>query len=401
MSTEGDVTDRSSWLEGTTWVEDGWDTPEVLDYAQAERPRRRRRLVKWLLFAVTVILIAGLLTGGGIGMWVVKQVNPPGRPGEAITFTVNDGDTLETLSARMKEQGIITHAGVFEWYVKRKGGLDPVPGYYTLRPLDTMGNLMRVLSTPPAQTYTQVTFPEGFTLEQMAERLSQKVTHLNAADFLQATSDGSIHPPDLYGSPYTTSLEGLLFPDTYQVSASETVDDVVNRMIDLMTRVGRQEGLDKSAEKVLRSPYEVLIVASIIEREAKLDSDRPKIARVIYNRLEAGMPLQVDATLFYHQDPGTPFDQLLALDTPYNTYLHAGLPPTPIANPGRASIRAALNPAANPDTNSDLCKDLPKGVACQYLYYVLATKEGGHAFAVTLQQHEANIAKAKADGVLK
>lgn len=394
MSLPGDVTEhREHVADG--WIEDAWDTAELLDPAESERPRARRRLVKWLLFSVTVLLIAAMLTGGGIGMWVVKQVNPPGRPGDEITFTVNEGDTLESISDRLKQQQIITHAGVFEWYVKRQGGLELVPGYYSIRPMDTMGNLMSVLSTPPAETYTEVTFPEGYTLTQMAARLSEKVTHLNAADFDQATSDGSIDPEFLDLPFGVTSLEGLLFPDTYQVAASETVDDVVQRMLDLMARVGRQEGLDTSF-----APYETLIIASIIEREAKVPEDRAKIARVIYNRLELGMPLQVDATLFYRQDASRPFDELKAIDTPYNTYLYTGLPPTPIANPGRASIRAALNPAPNPDVNSDICIDLPRDTPCKLIYYVLATEEGGHAFAVTLEQHETNIAFSRAAGII-
>ena len=148
------------------------------------------------------------------------------------------------------------------------------------------------------------------------------------------------------------------------------------------------------------TPYQALIVASIIEREAKTDADRYKIARVIYNRLFFGMPLQVDATLFYHQDASKSFDELKAIDSPYNSYLHTGLPPTPIANPGRASIRAALNPAPNPSVGDPVCADLPPGTRCEYLYYVLADEEGNHAFAVTPEQHQANVDRAAAAGLL-
>ncbi len=390
---------RKGFILDEPWVEDAWDQPAPQEIeVEAERVRTRRRLLKWIVFAVTIGLIAVVLTAGGIGMWVVKRINPPGQPGTPITFTVNDGDTLQTLSARLHEQGIITHAGVFEWYVKRNtdGPLEFVPGYYTLRPRDTMGNVLRVLRTPPAQTYTKVTFPEGFTVTQMATRLSERVTHLNAADFVAAATDGSITSP--YAPPGTTNLEGLLFPDTYQVAASESVEDVIKRMVDLMALVGSQEGVDE-AGRLLRSPYEVLIIASMIEREAKTDADRPKIARVIYNRLALGMPLQIDATLFYHQDASLGFDRLVQIDTPYNTYLYSGLPPTPIANPGRASIRAAMNPATDPDPNDALCR----GVAardCHLLYYVLADAKGNHAFAVTLAQHEANVAAARAAGLL-
>ena len=139
----------------------------------------------------------------------------------------------------------------------------------------------------------------------------------------------------------------------------------------------------------------------MIQKEAKLPEDRPKIARVIYNRLYIGMLLQIDATLYYGTDRATPFPELRQTDFPYNTYLHQGLPPTPIANPGRAAIQAALHPAPNPPAGDPICQALPDPTqGCLYLYYVLANEEGGHAFAATLEQHEANIAAARAAGVL-
>ena len=146
---------------------------------------------------------------------------------------------------------------------------------------------------------------------------------------------------------------------------------------------------------------EALIVASMIEREAKVDGDRALIARVIYNRLELGMNLEIDATLYYDSSPDTPFAVLRAKDSPYNTYLYGGLPPTPIANPGRASIRAALNPSPNPSSGNALCAVLDDPtVGCNYLYYVLADDDGSHAFAVTFNQHLANIEISRAKGLL-
>ena len=112
------------------------------------------------------------------------------------------------------------------------------------------------------------------------------------------------------------------------------------------------------------------------------------------------MPLQIDASLYYGQDNRTPFATLKARDTPYNTYLHKGLPPTPIANPGRASIRAALNPSVDPSLGDPICKGLPAGVACKYLYYVVSDKAGHHVFAATLDQHEANVERARQAGLL-
>jgi UPF0755 protein len=110
------------------------------------------------------------------------------------------------------------------------------------------------------------------------------------------------------------------------------------------------------------------------------------------------MLLQIDATLMYNAPADADFATLKAADTPYNTYINKGLPPTPIANPGRASIIAALNPAPNPAGTDPLCANVPK--PCRYLYYVLSDKEGGHAFAVTLDQHEANVETARQAGLL-
>jgi UPF0755 protein len=121
---------------------------------------------------------------------------------------------------------------------------------------------------------------------------------------------------------------------------------------------------------------------------------------VIYNRLYFGVTLDIDAALFYGQDPSLSFSEVKAIDTPYNTYLHTGLPPTPIANPGRASIEAALNPAANPSLGDPICVGLPKGDPCVYMYYVLADEDGRHVFSATLEQQEANIEIARAKGLL-
>jgi UPF0755 protein len=172
-------------------------------------------------------------------------------------------------------------------------------------------------------------------------------------------------------------------------------------MVNLMERVGRQENIDTEAPALGVTPYQVLTIASMIEREAKFDVDRAKIARVMYNRLYLQMPLQIDATLFYGQPADTPFSVLKETDTPYNSYLHAGLPPTPIANPGRASIHAALHPEQNPAIGDPLCRGFAKGAPCMYLYYVVGDAEGHHVFAATLAQHEANVQASRDAGFIK
>jgi UPF0755 protein len=383
---------------GARWTGDPWDDPDVTDAVVLERPRRQWSGVRWLAYAVGLAALVALLVVGAVGFWYVREVNPAGEPTAPITFTVEPGDDLAAITERLHERGFISNPGLFEWYVERNDGLEIVPGYYELRKNDHMGNVLRTLRTPPGQTFTRVTFPEGFTIGRMSERLNDRVPRVPADEFVTAATDGSVRsslqPPDV------TSMEGLLFPDTYEVSNDETARQVVQRMSELMERVGRQLEIEERAPRIGITPYQALIVASMIEREAKVDDDRAKIARVIYNRLFLAMPLQIDATLYYGQDPDTPFDELRALDTPYNTYLYPGLPPTPIANPGRESIEAALAPAPNPGRGDPICRDLPEGLPCVYLYYVLIDDAGNHAFAASLEQHEANIELARAAGVL-
>ncbi len=391
-----DITDRP-------WEDDPWDRPLRGYVPVVERPRRRHRSAAAVAYLALALGIVAVLVLGSIGWWYIHKINPEGDPGDAINFTVSETDTLQTVSERLAEQGLVSDPGVFRWYVERQGGLELTPGYYQIRPDDHMGNVMQVLRTPPEQTFKQVTFPEGFTLVKMANRLAEVMPRLLVSDYLTTATDGSITSTYLeFAPPGTTTLEGLLFPDTYQVSNGESVEDVIQRQVDLMERVGRQEQIVEKGYALGLTAYDVVIVASIIEREAQTDEDRPMIARVILNRLKLGMPLQIDATLFYGQDPDLPVSQLKLIDTPYNTYLHTGLPPTPIANPGRASIEAAVNPASDPAEGGKECVDLPRGQdLCHWLYYVLSPKDdGSHTFAVTLEQHEANVEAAREAGVL-
>ena len=381
------------------WTRDPWDDTAYAPASEVERAPRRARAMKWLLLAVSACVIIAILAAGCVGWWYIRQVNPSGEVAIASNFTVNESDTLQSVSVRLQDEGFITNARVFRYYVEHKGGVRLTPGYYEIRERTHMGNIMRVLNTPPEATFKKVTFPEGFTLEKMGKRVERDLPPMTAARFAAAASSGTVR--SVYQSEGTTSLEGLLFPDTYQVAGSESETQVIERMAKLMERVGRQENIEAGAGELGRTPYEVLVVASMIEREAKFDSDRSKIARVIYNRLFLTMPLQIDATLLYGQPADTPFSVLKETDTPYNSYLHAGLPPTPIANPGRASIHAALHPEPNPPSGDALCRDLAKGEPCVYLYYVVADEDGHHVFAATLQQHEANVQKARDAGLLK
>lgn len=388
---ERDV-DRGNWLV------DDWD--EVAEVPTVEPIRHQNRIIKWVVWCALVLVTVLVLVAGYIGWWYLGRVTPEGELSEPVPFTVEEFDTVTSLSVRLERDGFVDDATVFRWYVERKGGFEPTPGFFELRRGDHMGNVLARLRTPPEQTYQRVTFPEGFTIEQMADRLSGEVPRLDRDRFIEAATNGSI--ASAFGPLGEPSLEGLLFPDTYQISNADNEAQVVERMATLMERVaGSQEDLVTGAEALGRTPYEILVIASMIEKEAKLAADRPKIARVIYNRLFLGMNLQIDATLYYQGDRDTPFPVLRQTPGPYNSYLNPGLPPTPIANPGRASIQAALNPAPNPPPGDPICQELDDPTRdCVYLFYVLADESGGHAFAATIEQHEANIQAAIEAGVL-
>ena len=383
------------------WPTDPWDATDQT--GTVERLRRQTRPLKWIVYTAMVLGIVMVMIAGAVGWWYLGKMNPIGAPGDVQSFTVAETDDVDSIAQRLYDQGLISDVGVFEWYVERNGGLEITPGYYEIRPDDHMGNVLGRLRTPPGQTYTKVTFPEGFTVAKMAERLDVTVDRMTAADFLTAATDQSIRSS--FQPPEVTSLEGMLFPDTYQVSNAESEGQVIERMIALMERVGEQEDIVNAAAAVGRTPYEILIIASMIEREASVEGDRAKIARVIYNRLFFQMPLAIDATVLYGAsqaglDPTLPFSDLRQVPGPYNTYENVGLPPTPIANPGRASIQAALHPAPNPSMGDPICVDLPDPSSCYYLYYVLGNEDGSHVFASTSEQHDANVEKAREAGLL-
>jgi UPF0755 protein len=390
------------------WPTDPWDDTELT--GSVERLRMQRRPIKWIVWFSMVIVVVAVLIGGAIGWWYLGKINPEGAPGDVQSFTVNEGDDLPAIAERLADEGLISDPDIFEWYADRDGGLEIIPGYYQIRPNDHMGNVLGRLRTPPAQTYAKVTFPEGFTVAKMAERLDSSIDRLSADEFMAAAGSGTLRSP--FQPSEVASLEGMLFPDTYQVSNAESEAQVIERMIGLMERVAEQEDIVSRSAAFGRTPYETLVIASMIEREALVPEDRAKISRVIHNRLGIGaldptraMPLQIDATLLYGRDlagldPEMPFSQLRQIDGPYNTYLRTGLPPTPIANPGRASIRAALNPAPNPPAGDPICAELPDETNCLYLYYVIADDSGRHVFASEAWQHDRNVEAARQAGLL-
>jgi UPF0755 protein len=335
--------------------------------ATAEEPPGgppKRRVARWMV-AISVLVAIALVVVGGAGLWVKGKVDPSGPPGRTVALEIPRGATTSQIADRLAAADIISSAEVFRWYLRIKGGGPFEAGQYHLKVNSAMGDVVDVLEhgpdLPPA---VNLTIPEGLWVSEVAKRIG-KVEHLDPAKFLALAQGGTIR--STFQPADVTSMEGVLFPDTYRVEDTEDEAAVLKRMVDTFDQVAGDLGYADAKAKVGVSPYEAIIVASLVEAEAKVDDDRAKIARVIYNRLEQGIPLGIDATFYYllgEDRKGTGLRQSdLEIDSPYNTRTHAGLVPTPIALPGKASLEAALNPAPGP-----------------WLYYVLADKEGRHAF---------------------
>ncbi len=247
----------------------------------------------------------------------------------------------------------------------------------------------------------QVVFPEGFTVAQMASRLERDAPGFTAADVDAVLARNALTAP--FRPEGITSYEGLLFPALYRVASYETEEDVLIRMIEEMRTRALSNDIEVAAQRLGRTPYEILIIASLIEKEVKVADERAIVSRVIHNRLELDMELQIDASLYYQAPADASFSDLKAADSPYNVYVRKGLPPTPIANPGEASLVAAMNPADNPADDDPLCaarNRREKSETCRVLFYVLSDAEGRHAFATTYRLHERNVAAAQEAGIL-
>jgi UPF0755 protein len=338
-------------------------------------PARRTAIVVILL----VVLPLAVLGGGALWFW--WQIGACGG-GAKVNVQVERGWGVPRIGDELHKQGLIGNSLVFSVYARLNGDTRFEAGTYEMKKHMCVRDAVRLLKAGPRIDYAELTIPPGMWLKEIAARVA-KLPGRRLPDFIDATTNNAVR--SAFEPDGVNNLEGLLWPDTYKIAAEEDEIQILKTMVDTFDKKAAALGLGFANVQGL-GPYDILKVASLVEAEAKFDSDRPLIASVIYNRLAKNMPLQVDATLIYQRgDPRNRAvtDKDKALDTPYNTYLHTGLPPTPIAAVSEASLRAALQPA---QTN--------------YLYYVVIDKQGHHAFAATLQEHQQNIDRARAAGVL-
>lgn len=334
--------------------------------------------------AVKVVLataVAALLLVGVAGFWAMRHVNGVGG-GAEVAVEVPMGSSTARIAAILDEQGVIENARLFRLYLRVTGGGPFQAGAYTFRERQPYEEIVETLEGGPELDFDRLTIPEGFTLAQIAQRVG-RLPGRSAERFLEVARGGQVR--SRYQPAGSTNLEGLLLAETYDFDPDDDEAAILRRMVEAFDAAAAELGLDQASPRVGLSPYETVIVASMVEEEAKLADERPKVATVIFNRLKKGWPLGIDATIRYALNrPTEPLRKSdLAKDNPYNTRLRKGLIPTPIAAPSRSALEATLNPEPGP-----------------WMYYVLIDKSGRHAFAVTDEEFARHKAEAKAKGLL-
>ena len=314
-----------------------------------------------------VSLLVPLLIGGSVAWFGYRALITPGPPLlQPVRFFVQNGSSLEAIARHLYAEGLLSQSRVFRLWA-RLSGMDRriKHGEYLFpEPLSPLALLKR-LSQGQLVRHT-ITIPEGFSLVQIAQLLEQRGFG-TAESFLCLNADPQFLAD--WGLP-ANSLEGYLYPATYQFSVRASAREILGRMI-ARFYAAWDLALDRRAAELGLSPHEVVTLASIIEKETGKTAERPLIAAVIHNRLSRGIRLQCDPTVIYgiKNFDGNLTRRHLQTPTPYNTYVIHGLPPGPIANPGLAALRAALYPA-----NTD------------YLYFV-ARGDGTHHFSASLAEH--------------
>lgn len=338
-----------------------YETMDERDFVRVPKSTSgARRFLLWLaVFAL--IIVVGI---GGTALWVVRQVDPGGDPGPELAISIPEGSSVVNIADILETGEIVTNGRIFREYLRVRAPGPYQAGEYVFAQRSSMSEAAAVLEGGPVPPdYLDVTVPEGLKLTEIATRLNSEVPHFSSTSVTAAL--GSLAVRSKYQPEDSTNLEGLLFPDTYRAATDETETQFLARMVEQMESVAGQLGYDQAAEITGYTPYELIIIASMIEREARLPEDQGKISRVIHNRLAEGMKLEIDATVLYalgeHTDELTSTD--LEIDSPYNTRRYGGLPPTPIGAPGRGALAAAMSPDEG-----------------DWLFYVLATEEGGHFF---------------------
>ena len=332
-------------------------------------------MLKRLLLAVVCLVL--LSAGAAALVWqeLLARLDAPhpGVAGAGVFVDVEPGDSIPVIANRLAAAGVVAEEWLFRLAVRRTGRDRELQAgeYFFDAPLSPLAVVAKIAD---GRVHLRpITFPEGLTLPEMAS-IAQAKGLGSAAAFTAAASRPALIS-DL--DPHATDLEGYLFPETYSLPRHATADNLVAAMVAQFRRIFDDELRRRAAERGL-SVRETVTLASIIQRETGAGAEHGLVSAVFNNRLRIGMPLQSDPTVIYALERAGVYDGNLTrrnmqVDSPYNTYRYGGLPPGPIAAPGRDVLRAALEPAD-----------------VTYLYFV-SRNDGTHAFANTLREHNRNV----------
>lgn len=353
------------------------EIPTTYVAAPRERSRRGRALV--ILGVLLALPVLALLL---VNRWYRAQLDPSGPPGAEVAVTVEPGWGVSRIGDELVEHDVIDSKLAFTMYVRLGDHGDIQAGDYLLNEGLGIRAAVERLEAGPTVIERELAVIPGLWLDEVAAAVEEQLG-LDADRFVEVVRGGTIRSK--FQPESVTSVEGLLFPDTYRFAEGATEEDVVRTMVARFDEIADEIGLADAPSTTGHTPYEVAVAASLIQGEAKLDEERPVIASVIYNRLRDDIELQIDATVLYaigeRKSSNTAEDR--ATPSPYNTYYAKGLPPTPIATTARVSLEAALRPATT-----------------EYRFYVLIDPSGAHAFAVTYDEHLANVERARDQGLL-
>ncbi len=362
-------------------------TPRDMDGGESytRQPRRRRKKKSTgcagaVLYLVIVVGISVLLSM--VALFAANDVLALVKSEDIVTITVEQNTTASALSDQLDQTGIVNYGSLFKLFLKvTDKDVDILAGTYELSPAMDYNQIIRALRNADKKKTVKVTIPEGYSLEQIRETLLENSV-CSESELDEALNEYAFKHEFLKDElpPEEGWLEGYLFPDTYTFYQNgDAVKQVVNRMLNNFDD-HYDESIQEGAKELDRSLREIVIVASLVEREAKVAEEFPMIAGVIYNRLESSRfpNLEIDASVLYGlgRTSGSLSKADLETDTPYNTYLHEGLPPGPICNPGYNALYAASHPSEH-----------------DYYFYV-AMPDGSHLFATTNGEHETNKSRA-------
>lgn len=324
------------------------------------------------LFFVFVPLIIGLLLGSTA--WWFGYGMSPDKNAEVVFFEVEQGATGNLIASKLEEQDLISSASLFSWFIRVVGDAQSFQaGYFSLQKGMSFSEISKSLKSADARE-VQITIPEGYTLDQIGKLVMETFPATTKEDWDFYTSKDSPLKEKIANMPAGASLEGYLFPDTYRFKSTDGAEVIVTKLLLTAEKKWQEAGLPEEGKINGLTRNELIILASIVEREVRSQADMAKVAGLFYNRLNIDMALQADSTVNYvtgGTSPSITFDET-RLDSPYNTYKYRGLTPGPISNPGLNALSAVVNP-----DNHD------------WLYF-LSTPDGETIYAETFSQHVAN-----------